>query len=134
MDREFSETLIKGNFEAIEFHHFRLAMDLQGISCISGSKFVTIMGKYANKGKAVILLRQLYENNRGSTVTTIGIGDSGNDLPMLEAVDQAYLVKKPSGKWHPCSTPGLIRIEGVAAHGWHQVVESHLLNAAQLSE
>jgi mannosyl-3-phosphoglycerate phosphatase len=130
MDRDFSETLIKGNFDAIEFHHFKLAMELRGIGCVQGSKFVTIMGKYADKGRAVKLLQQLYATNWGNEVTSIGIGDSNNDLPMLEAVDRPFLVKKPSGKWHSTDLPQVTHIDGVGAKGWYKVVEEHLISTA----
>lgn len=128
-NREFSETLIKGNFDALEFHHFKLAMELRGISCVHGSKFVTIMGKYANKGKAVKLLHQLYELNWGTKVTSIGIGDSGNDLPMLDAVDTAFLVKKPNGTWHPTNLPNITKVDEIGARGWSHIAEAYLLDA-----
>lgn len=124
--RDFSETLIKGNFEAVEFHHFCLAMELRGIACIHGSKFVTVMGKFADKGKAVKLLNQLYETNWGTKATSIGIGDSGNDLPMLEAVDRPYLVQKPSGEWHPTDLSSITKIDGIASEGWAKVVKELL--------
>ncbi len=125
--RDYSETFIKGNFDNIDFHHFSLAMELRGLACVRGSKYVTIMGKYADKGKAVSVLRELFEANWGTKVITAAVGDSGNDIPMLAAVEQPFLVKKPSGLWHEMKVDNLLRIDSIGPIGWDKVAIEHLL-------
>ncbi|MEM8894151.1 MAG: HAD-IIB family hydrolase [Bacteroidota bacterium] len=126
--RDYSETFIKGNFEDVDFHHFCLAMDLRGMACVRGSKYVTIMGKYADKGKAVKILSELFAVNWKSKVSTAAVGDSGNDQPMLEAVDQPFLVKKPSNQWHEMEVNSLQQVDGVGPIGWQIVVDDYLLS------
>ena len=46
-----------------------------------------------DKGKAVRALKELY-SEKFLEIKTIGLGDSLNDLPMLEAVDVPVLVKR----------------------------------------
>ncbi len=84
-------------------------------------KFFHIMGDH-HKGRAVNILRKLYERRDGS-VATIGIGDSLNDLPFLLTVDRPVLVKKESGMHDArIDIPGLVRTEGIGPAGWNEAV------------
>jgi len=64
-----------------------------------GGRFYHLMG-HNDKGKAVQLLRDMYQNQLGHP-TTVALGDSLNDLPMLEVVDYPILVKKHDGSHDP---------------------------------
>ena len=84
-------------------------------------RFFHLMGDH-HKGRAVNILRKLYEQRDGP-VMTIGIGDSLNDLPFLVAVDQPVLVKKESGRYDGrINIPGLVRTRGIGPAGWNEVV------------
>jgi mannosyl-3-phosphoglycerate phosphatase family protein len=84
-------------------------------------RFFHIMGDH-HKGRAVTMLRRLYEQT-GGPVLTIGIGDSLNDLPFLLAVDRPVLVKKVSGKHDGrINIPDLVRTEGIGPAGWNEAV------------
>ncbi len=56
-----------------------------------GGRFHHILGKN-DKGKAVEILKELYEK-QFSSIFTVGIGDSLNDLPMLSVVDHPFFLK-----------------------------------------
>ena len=85
-------------------------------------RFFHLMGDH-HKGRAVNILRKLYERRDGP-VTTIGIGDSLNDLPFLLAVDRPVLVKKASGRHDArIDIPGLVRTEGIGPAGWNEAVK-----------
>jgi len=84
-------------------------------------RFFHLMGDH-HKGRAVNILRKLYERRDGP-VMTIGIGDSLNDLPFLVAVDQPVLVKKESGRHDArIDIPGLVRTESIGPAGWNEAV------------
>ena len=84
-------------------------------------RFFHLMGDH-HKGRAVNILRRLYEQKDGS-VMTIGIGDSLNDLPFLLAVDRPVLVKKESGRHDGrIKIPGMVRTEGIGPAGWNEAV------------
>lgn len=84
-------------------------------------RFFHLMGDH-HKGRAVNILRRLYERRDGP-VMTIGIGDSLNDLPFLFAVDRPVLVKKETGRYDArIDIPGLIRAEGIGPAGWNEAV------------
>ncbi|MBM3285125.1 MAG: HAD-IIB family hydrolase [Candidatus Aminicenantes bacterium] len=70
-----------------------------GIQVARGGRFYHLTGGN-DKGRAVAILTGLFRQERGETVT-IGIGDSLNDLAMLEAVDYPVLVQKPDRSYDP---------------------------------
>lgn len=83
--------------------------------------FLHLLGA-SDKGKAVALLDRLYRENYGEIVT-IALGDSPNDLPMLEWVDFPVLVQQPDGRHDPRITlPGLIRADGIGPAGWNRAI------------
>ena len=84
-------------------------------------KFYHILGDN-DKGKAVQILKGLYERSFGA-VKTIGIGDNLNDLSLLKVVDCPVIVRKEDGSYEPgISLPGLIRADGVGPEGWNRAV------------
>jgi mannosyl-3-phosphoglycerate phosphatase len=84
-------------------------------------RFFHLMGDH-HKGRAVNILRRLYERKNGPVVT-IGIGDSLNDLPFLVAVDRPVLVKKASGRHDErIDIAGLVRTDGIGPAGWNEAV------------
>ena len=66
----------------------------EGFNYTKGGRYFHIMGK-TDKGTAVTLLKDLYAK-RFSKLVTYGLGDSPNDLSMLEVVDIPILVKETS--------------------------------------
>jgi len=67
-------------------------------------------------------LKELYQKQYGP-VTTIGLGDSLNDLPLLRVVDHPVLVRKEDGSYDEnISLPNLIRADGVGPLGWNRAV------------
>lgn len=79
-----------------------------------------------DKGKAVNILAGIFRSLYGK-ITTIALGDSPNDLPMLKRVDYPVAVRRPDGSHHPAlDLPGLSRADGVGPEGWRQSVLSLL--------
>lgn len=86
-------------------------------------RFFHILGN-SDKGKAVSILIDLYERNF-LEITTIAIGDSPNDLPMLERVDYPVIVQKPDGSYDQgINIPNLIRTQGIGPEGWNKAIRS----------
>jgi len=79
-----------------------------------------------DKGKAVNILISLYRKQFGD-ISTIAIGDSLNDNPMFERVDQPVLVRKPDGGYDlRINVPGLHKADGIGPVGWNKAVLSLL--------
>ena len=73
-----------------------------------------------DKGRAVTHLAEIVRHEFGD-VTTIGLGDGLNDLPMLESVDIPVLVQKPDGTYEQTEIE-VRRAEGVGPIGWNRIV------------
>jgi len=68
----------------------------EGFNYTKGGRYFHIMGK-TDKGTAVTLLKDLYTKKSGKLVT-YGLGDSPNDLSMLEVVDMPICIGKTDGR------------------------------------
>ncbi len=100
----------------------------KGFSLTHGGRYYNIHGRGASKGKAVRILTELFREEYGA-VKTIGIGDSRNDIPMLEAVEQPAVVKRRDGTWLelPSALRNLYKAKGEGPEGWIEVVEKFIL-------
>ncbi len=94
-----------------------------GLAYTEGARFVHLMGGN-DKGKAVKILTDIFKKNSPETrITTVGLGDSLNDLPMLEVVDKAFLVKKEAGNYEErIKIEDLTYSDGIGPVGWNKAV------------
>lgn len=106
------------------------AADLEAIRGIAASAGLTIararffhLTGPNDKGKAVRLVKDVYTQADGVAPRTIGLGDSPNDLPLLENVDFPVLVQKPGGGYEPAvRLPNLIFASAEGPVGWNEAV------------
>ncbi len=107
------------------------AVRRHGLSLTRGARFLHLMGDN-DKGKAVRLVLNLYERNSGRRPKSAALGDSLNDLPMLEAVDVPILVQKPGGEYDARVLEHLDprRAPGVGPAGWNAAVMALLEESA----
>jgi mannosyl-3-phosphoglycerate phosphatase len=93
-----------------------------GLKITKGGRFFHLTGDN-DKGKAVRLLQTVYAQAAKRSLKTIGLGDSPNDLPLLENVDFPVLVQKPGGRYDPSiQLSHLIRAPGEGPDGWRAAV------------
>lgn len=86
-----------------------------------GGRFYHLIGSN-DKGKAVLLLKDIYKQ-QSEHIKTVALGDSLNDLPMLEVVDYPILVKKPDGSYDPSiQLDNLILAPESGPKGWCQAM------------
>lgn len=71
-----------------------------GLCYTRGGRYFHAVGN-TDKGKAVAILKNLYQQEYGSIVT-IGVGDSDNDFPMLEKVDKPFWLRDTADKKAKC--------------------------------
>jgi mannosyl-3-phosphoglycerate phosphatase len=96
-----------------------VAIESKGFHYTRGA-FLHILGD-SDKGKAVSILTELYKKEFGE-VTTAALGDSPNDIPMLERVDYPVIVKKPDGTYDYTTIPNIIKADGIGPEGWNKAV------------
>jgi len=90
-------------------------------------RFFHILGN-SDKGKAVSILIDLFKKGYGNVVTA-AIGDSPNDIPMLEIVDYPVIVRKRDGGYDDrINIPGLLRADGIGPAGWNKII-TDLINS-----
>jgi mannosyl-3-phosphoglycerate phosphatase len=119
--REYDEPfIVEGGEREVEIIKKKIIM--KGLNYAWGGKFHHILGKN-DKGKAVEILKELYENQFFS-ISTVGIGDSLNDLPMLSIVDHPILLKGNGGFSSLIleKIKNLIIMEGKGPQAWNEGV------------
>ncbi|TFH55432.1 MAG: HAD-IIB family hydrolase [Gemmatimonadales bacterium] len=119
--RDFTEPFV---FPDQPDERFLREIEADGLHWTQGTLF-QIMGNH-DKGKAVDILRKLYERQAGP-ITIVGIGDSLNDLQLLRAADRPVLVRKDTGRHDDrIDIPGLVRTDGIGPDGWNETVQELL--------
>ncbi len=119
-EREYSETILSEMTDA-EMNSFVEALQSRGLSSIRGSRFHTIVSAGVDKGKAVVLLTALFQEEMGR-VRTVGIGDSANDEAMLAAVDLPFLLRRFDGSFEHIDIARLKTVEGTGPVAWNRLV------------
>jgi mannosyl-3-phosphoglycerate phosphatase len=122
--REYDEPFtINGEHPPLE--QIREAAVEIGLTVVSGGQFYHLVGG-TDKGRACRALIDLFRKEWGKVVTA-GIGDSLNDLPMLEMVDRPFLVERPGGGHvDGLAVHGLVRLQGIGPSGWQAGVQQIL--------
>jgi len=119
--REYSETIVT-KFNSAELELFIHECESSGLKCTMGGRYLSVIGKGADKGKAVQALTAHYRSGY-EDILTVGIGDSPNDAPMLGAVDFPYLVQRPNGQFESMKIDNLMYVNAMGPMGFTQMVE-----------
>ncbi|HJR75870.1 MAG TPA: HAD-IIB family hydrolase [Nitrospiraceae bacterium] len=122
--REYDEPfLFTAGHVAVE--ELQALAERRGLRCTRGGRFYHLLGNN-DKGMATLRLIEAYRRlakERGHMIKTIGLGDSLNDLPMLQIVDRPVLVQRPDGASDPeMALPNLTRADGIGPVGWNRAV------------
>jgi mannosyl-3-phosphoglycerate phosphatase len=91
--REYSEP-----FKILDGHEKEVlhAISNEGLCYTKGGRYLHALGS-CDKGKATSILKNLYLL-QFNQILSIGVGDSANDLTMLEIVDKPFYVNKTADK------------------------------------
>lgn len=115
--RDFDEPFI---FDGAPDERFLQAIEDAGLRWTQGRIF-HILGNH-DKGRAVEILKSLYGQEYGET-SSIGLGDSFNDFPMLQAVDRPVLIRHEDGSFDSrMAMAGLVKTQSPGPRGWNEAV------------
>jgi mannosyl-3-phosphoglycerate phosphatase len=119
--REYDEPfIVEGGEREVEI--IKRKIEEKGMNYVWGGRFHHILGNN-DKGKAVEILKDLYEKEFFS-ISTVGVGDSLNDLPMLLAVDHPLFFR--GGEDHSLKIPlkiqNLTMVEGTGPQVWNEAI------------
>ncbi len=119
-ERDFDEPVIMG--KDVDISLLKRAIRGIGLKYTSG-KYLHIIGDN-DKGKAVKDLGNLYTKNHG-IITTVGIGDGVNDIPMFLNVDIPIVVRKSDGSHDETVMEEVIKIRmsrGIGPKGFNEEI------------
>ncbi len=119
--RQFDETFVfDGDEPSVE--KLKQRINSMGFNYTQGEYF-HIMGN-SDKGRAVNILKEFYEAD-GVKVVTAALGDSPNDIEMLNNVDHPFVVKKEDGSYNKQilnEVKGCVKVDGIGPAGWNKAV------------
>lgn len=118
--RQYTEPFILANDQDI--YILQEVAIKRGIKITKGGRFYHMIGMNQDKGEAVKIVRNIFDRRLGEKHLTIGLGDSINDLPMLNNVDIPVLIPNPEKGIMQASIPSLIRAENTGSKGWNDVI------------
>jgi predicted mannosyl-3-phosphoglycerate phosphatase (HAD superfamily) len=122
-NREYSEPFRFSDSAPEEIQRFRQRIKQGGLQSSAGRRYYHLHGDY-DKGMSVRFLNEMFLRAYGP-ITTVGLGDSPNDEPMLNSVELPIIVKLPSGLHEPKLTAqfsGGRLTERIGPQGWRDAV------------
>lgn len=116
-NREFTEPFITP--KDMDSEMLRQKVNDLGFSVVVGDRFSHLISAKAGKGIAVKWLVNQYQRVKsGDNITTIGLGNSPNDLPMLQMVDIPIIVPGKNGSHPGLANRGWKVAPFPGSHGW----------------
>jgi mannosyl-3-phosphoglycerate phosphatase len=138
--RNYGETILQIQSEDIA--RFIKYVQEDGMKVIHGGRFFDVTVG-TDKGIAVGILKKLFKDKFNNNVTFFGIGDSTNDIPMLNLMDIPILVQRQDSTWvdvgeikmknavdssrSSISSNKLIKVEGIGPNGWENAIHKIIL-------
>ena len=136
--RNYGETILQIQSEDIA--RFIKYVKEDGMKVIHGGRFFDVTVG-TDKGIAVGILKKLFKDKFHNNVTFFGIGDSTNDIPMLNLMDIPILVQRQDSSWvddgeirmknavdsSRISSNKLIKVEGIGPNGWENAIHKIIL-------
>lgn len=123
--RDFSEPFMTPkNVTAADL---QATVEAMGFRVVLGDRFSHLIGGGAGKGEAVRQLVALYQTaHPNDPLITLGLGNSPNDIPMLEAVDQPMILPGTAGPHPQLAERGWPVAPAPAPAGWVAAVQAEL--------
>lgn len=99
-----------------------------GFRVLIGDRFSHLIGAAAGKGKAVEwLLSQYKAPTEAEKITTVGLGNSPNDLEMLETVDIPIVIASKKGIHPGLANRGWKTPKSDGSRGWAKAINEILM-------
>ena len=95
MQRQTTEPLLWQDSEQA-LDKFRQELAKLELQCVKGGRFHHVMGLF-NKASCFAKLKEYYSQGWQEEIAIIALGDSPNDLPMLEEADHAVVIPSTKG-------------------------------------
>lgn len=126
--REASEVVLWRDDEH-RLQEFREALAEHHLALTQGGRFWHVMPAGTGKGIALADIQQHLAAQEGKSRTTLGLGDGPNDVPMLERVDYAVVIKgfsKTPVELQRTDTENVYHTAHVGPQGWREGLDYFL--------
>ncbi len=95
------------------------------LSITRGGRFYHLITLGASKGSAIKMVLDHYtEISHAEPITSVGIGDSENDLSMLKSVGRPFLVRRHDGTHLHSDLPGIVYTDNAGPAGFTEAISS----------
>ncbi len=121
--RDFSEPFVLENEQ--ELPRLKRMAGKDGFDIVKGGRFYHLITQGQDKAAAIHEVIRHYNDLHETTYTSIALGDSENDLTMLQSVDVPILVPHPDGTFTPFTTPNLIKAPYSGPKGWNEALKRY---------
>ncbi|MDC0932931.1 HAD-IIB family hydrolase [Arcobacteraceae bacterium] len=121
--RTFSEPFILGDITQLE--SLKIKANQDGFDIVKGGRFYHLISLGQDKANALKELHAYYEKLHNKTYKTIALGDGENDLTMLEAADQAVLIKRFDDTFIDCNIKNVIKTDDIGPKGWNESLKRY---------
>ena len=123
--REFSEVFLVPPSPHLDL--LRRAAENRGFRVLVGDRFGHLIGIRAGKGAAIrFLMMLLRERDPETTWRTIGLGNSPNDIELLETTDHAVVIPGPAGPHPELDRGDWIVAPASGPEGWARAIRDLL--------
>ncbi|PKN89166.1 MAG: mannosyl-3-phosphoglycerate phosphatase [Deltaproteobacteria bacterium HGW-Deltaproteobacteria-1] len=119
-ERDFTEPFIVGQKQ--DLVGLEKAARNEGLRITKGGRFYHLVGYGNNKGAAVRIVKDLYSRSWQSPILSVGLGDSMNDISMLEQVEIPVLIPHDDGLYENTYLQDLIKAPYPGSKGWNHAV------------
>ncbi len=104
---------------------FIKTLQSRGANVLEGGRFIHVSGQ-CDKGLALQWLSAQYQQHHARPIATIALGDSHNDVAMLNSADYAVLIPSPSHALPQLQHTNVFTPQAMGPEGWAEAIE-HLL-------
>jgi len=121
--RTFSEPFIIDDISKIKSLKEQAKKD--GYDIVKGGRFYHLITQGQDKANALKVVKKYYEDIDNKSYRTIALGDGENDLTMLNASDQAVLIKRFDNTYIDCDIKDVIRTDFIGPKGWNESLKRY---------
>ena len=122
-ERYFTEPFMMENRDKLKALQQMAQPD--GLDVVEGGRFYHLITEGQDKAKAMEVVKDFYDQKYQKNFTTIALGDSQNDLSMLENADVPILIPHPNGSYISCAIKNLIKAKTPGPSGWNQALKAY---------
>ena len=122
--REYDEPFyLRGKEDKEKIKLVKIKFNQSGLTMTTGGRLFHLTGEN-DKGKAARLLIQIYKTNWGDEILTLGVGDSLNDLSLLESMHIPVLVRKKDNSYQQeiLNRLKVYKAPDMGPRGWNRAV------------